>query len=180
MPEVVIEVLIHPLRPLLGRQAAEETMWVSGAALRPASCEAVDYGNQTFALCIEMALIGHCKSWNSRRVAAHGFAVSKRLGFDQRSKNSADEHSRRAPLAGGEFHGDTAVGQRLCGIHLAPLPLGVRSHARDALLELFYGRWIKQIFHAPKCRTAALRSCNQPKVNFGRRRRCAGLWRARR
>jgi len=133
--EVVVDVLVHPHRPFVGREAAEEAVRMVGAAGGPGSGEAVDDGGELGGFSSEIAVVGDLETGNCRGVAAHGLAGLEGFFLNCGTNEAADEHPGRTTIAAGQLHPDGAVGHRLRGRHLSPETRRVGTEAGDSALE---------------------------------------------
>lgn len=77
--QMMVQMFVHPHRPLLRRQSAKETMWVRGATPSPCRGKPVDHSAQPLALRCEVTLVVNNKPRHRRRIPAHRFVFPKRL-----------------------------------------------------------------------------------------------------
>jgi hypothetical protein len=145
--EVVVDVLVHPHGPFIGREAAEEAVGMRGAAGRTAGGEAVDNAAEFFAFTGEVAVVSDGEAGNGGRVAPHGFAFLEGHRLDRKAEEASDQHARRTAIAQRKFHSHGAVGDGLSGRHLAPLARAVGAQVREALFQLLHGLRLKQVLH---------------------------------
>ena len=148
LAEMMVEMFVHQLGPLVGGHGAKEGVGMSGAALRATAREAVDQCAKALGFCGEVAFIGDDQGFGSGHVALQGGFVAKHSGPGDRPEDAAEEHARRKAVANGPFHGGGAMCQGLGGRHGAPLAGAGWPETRDALLNLGGGGGIKQILHS--------------------------------
>jgi hypothetical protein len=132
--EVVVDVLVHPVGPLVWGEGSEEAVGVGGATGGAGDGESVDDAAELFGFGGEVALIGDDEAWDGGGVAAHGLALLESHGLDDASDEAADEHARGTPIAEGQLHADGAVGHGLGRRHLAPEARGVRSQMEEPVI----------------------------------------------
>src|SRR4051794_32576552 len=76
--QVMIEMLIHPGGPLLGREPPEEAMGMCCATIRPPRCKSVNHVAQSLSLCFQISFIIDYQNFHRRGVPAHRHFLSKR------------------------------------------------------------------------------------------------------
>ena len=143
LAEVMVEMFVHQLGPLVGGHGAKEGVGMSGAALRATAREAVDQCAKALGFSGEVAFIGDDQCLGSGHVALQGGFVAKHPGAGDRPEDATDEHARSKAIADGPFHGGSAMGHGLGGSHGAPLAGAGWPETRDALLNLGGGGGVK-------------------------------------
>jgi len=147
LPEVVVDVFVHPEGPFVGGEFAEEAVRMGGATGRTGSGEAVDDAAEFFSFDGEVALVGDLEAGNGGRIAAHGFVLFERHRLDHKPNEAADQHAWRTAVAEGQLHAYGAVRHGLRGCHLAPQARAVGAQAREAVFQLLHGLGLKQVLH---------------------------------
>ena len=145
--EVVVDVLVHPVGPLVWGEVSEEAVGMGSASAGAGGGESVDDAAELFGFDSEVALIGDDEAWDGGGVAAHGLALLESHWLDDASDEAADEHAWGTAFAASEFHADGAVGHGLSGSHFAPETRGVGAQARHPVFQFLDGLWLPESFH---------------------------------
>lgn len=115
----MIEVLVHPGRPLLRRKWTKERMRMLGALRFPALVKSPDTTFELFLLLSEVSFIGDNKFLIGGSVLGIWLIVGEE-GPDKWPKYSANEHPGQNDLSGSHIKGRGAVRHHLGDIHSPP------------------------------------------------------------
>src|SRR5580698_938359 len=123
----MIEVLIHQDRPLLGRELAEEEVWMRSAAGRTGRNKAVDGDANPAALLAQFAFVADHELGVGGRIAADRGIVFEDERLDEPANDPGSQPgATRYLVAGGNVERHSAVRHRLRGVHLTPQTRTVR------------------------------------------------------
>jgi hypothetical protein len=75
LPQMMIEVFVHPRTPFCGRQLAEEGMRMPGATLRASAGKSVNQAGKTLLFSGKVSLIAHHQRRVRWSTAVHGFLI---------------------------------------------------------------------------------------------------------
>src|SRR5215471_9174831 len=125
LSQMMIEVLVHQLRPLVRRHLPKERVWICRAALRPRRGKPLHQRGQPKALFAQVPVILHEQTLRRRRVLSHRRLVLERHGLHHRPEDAPQKHPRLGLVPHGPLHSYRAVRHGLRRVHLAPLTLVV-------------------------------------------------------
>ena len=115
----MIEVLVHPGRPLLRRKWTKERMRMLGALRFPALVKSPDTTFELFLLLSEVSFIGDNKFLVGGTVLGKWLVVGEKRS-DERSEYSANEHPGQNDPSGSHLECRGAMRHHLCNIHFPP------------------------------------------------------------
>jgi hypothetical protein len=131
LPQVVVEVLVHPRTPLLRRECAEEGMRVFGALRFPALVKLPNANFELLSFSMEISRIGEYKFLVRGAVPGKRFFVAID-GPHEWSDQPAQQDPRPHQAAGSEIERRGTMRHHLGDVHFAPLPLGRRFKLVDS------------------------------------------------
>src|SRR3981189_3476826 len=147
--QMMVQMFVHPPRPLLRRQRPEKTMRMLRASSWPTCSEAVNQSHQPFPFHHKFPLIANHKALVRRRVALHRLLVQE-IRLRDRPQQPPNKDPRRTPVPNRTLHRHRAMRQHLRRIHLAPRSLAIPAQGTPPFFQLNYRRRIKKISHAER------------------------------
>src|SRR5882757_9481822 len=144
---MMIQMLVHHSRPLPRGHRSEKAVRILRASLGPTCSEAVDQFTQSLPLYHEVPFILYYEVLVRRHTTAKRLLVQKSR-FHEPPNHTPNQTSWQTSQPHRHLHQYGAMRQRLCRIHCAPQPFGIRSELHHPLLHLFHSRCFKEIFHA--------------------------------
>src|SRR5205823_4261665 len=134
LAEVVVDVLVHQLAPLLAAELSKEGVSLFAGRVFTPLREAVDEIREPRSLRRKIPLVGDDEGRVGRSVPAERL-LAQDGGSDEGSENLAQELLLHRPVAGGRLQRARAVTEHLRRSHLSPLPRDVGLQVRDARQE---------------------------------------------
>jgi hypothetical protein len=163
LAQVVVEMLIHQLRPLVRRETAEKGVRMCGAPSRPADGEPIDQPGETRVLRLEVARVADDEIRRRRGVRPHRFVVAESEPFDQRTDDTSDQHARRPSVAERHLQSRRTMGDRLRDSHRAPQPLMPGLQPLEPCLNIIDSRRFEESSHAIQDEACVVGKCSKPR-----------------